>query len=146
MLTTFKEDIPPNLIELKILAGKHDDWKSRLRAIEELGEWKCNESISILWDHMLNDKVYKIQEAAFKKLQRFDEKVKLPRKSKGNLIKGIDKPLKIIKDSLTDDHNFQDFKEKLKIDQPEIFDTYEGDKGNQFEKWLINKWSSLPKK
>ncbi|WP_392454823.1 HEAT repeat domain-containing protein [Chryseomicrobium aureum] len=142
----YHEGIPENIDELKRNAKRQDDWRTRLNAVEELGNWKCRQSIDILWDRMMRDKVYKVQHAAFIKLQSFDEKVKLPKKKKGNLIKDIDKKLSPVKNALPENHTFDDFKAALRQKKPEIYDTYEGDKENKFEQWLKNKWQSLPKK
>ncbi|WP_459285392.1 hypothetical protein [Paenibacillus vandeheii] len=95
---------------------------------------------------MISDDVYKVQNAAFLGLQAFGETVKLPRKKKGNLIKGINKYLESIKNSLPDDHSYEDFKEAFRKKRPVEYDTYEGDKEKRFDSWLTNVWKALPKK
>jgi hypothetical protein len=51
-----------------------------------------------------------------------------------------------IKKSLPQGHTFEEFKEKLKKMRLDVYDTYEGEKGAGFDKWLENTWASLSKK
>lgn len=48
-----------------------------------------------------------------------------------------------IKKSLPEGHTYEEFKEKLKKMRIDVYDTYEGDKGADFDKWLENTWASL---
>lgn len=137
---------PTNYESLKRDANSKSDWRKRLAAVEELGNWKCRESIDILWHRMMSDKVYKVQEVSFRKLQAFGEKVKLPRKKKGNLFKDIRSKLSKVKHSLPDGHKFENFKNEFGKRYPVEYDTYEGDKESRFDKWLENVWRALPAK
>ncbi|QYR21077.1 HEAT repeat domain-containing protein [Paenibacillus sp. sptzw28] len=141
-----KSELPPNYEELKISANRTSNWRERLEAVEELGEWKSHKTIDVLTHRMLNDTVYKVQEAAFNKLKEFGEDVQLPPRKKGELIKGASKILVRIKKSLPVGHSFEEFKEKLKKMRLDVYDTYEGDKGAEFDKWLESTWASLSKR
>lgn len=146
MSANFQIGKPSNYEALKNDASNRTSWRTRLDAVNELSKWKCSESIDILWRRMISDDVYKVQNAAFLGLQAFGEKVKLPEKKKGNLIKDINKYLESIKNSLPAGHTYDDFKEAFKKKRPVEFDTYEGDKENRFDSWLSNLWKSLPNK
>ena len=87
MALAFNEEIAPNIDELKKMASTKSDANLRVEAVVELGKWKSQQSIDILWRLMINDLVYEVQHAAFLRLQAFGQDVKLPRKVKGNLIK-----------------------------------------------------------
>lgn len=58
---------------------------------------------------MMNDLVYEVQHAAFIRLQAFGQEVKLPRKTKGNLIKQIDKKIEKVLKPLEGQLNFTEF-------------------------------------
>jgi hypothetical protein len=143
---TVKSELPSNYEELKKAANRTSNWRERLEAVEELGKWKNEQTIDILTHRMKNDAVYRIQEAAFRKLKAFGEEVQLPPRKKGELIKGTTKVLVRIKKSLPEDHTFEQFKDKLKKTRVDVFDTYEGDKGADFEQWLESAWASLSRK
>ncbi|WP_424766971.1 HEAT repeat domain-containing protein [Paenibacillus sp. sgz302251] len=139
-------ELPANYEELKICANRTSNWRERLDAVEELGQWKHKKTIDVLTHRMNNDAVYKIQEAAYRKLKQFGEDVQLPPKKKGELFKGVTKILVRIKKSLPEGHSFEQFKEKFKKMRLDIYDTYEGEKGADFDQWLENTWTSLSTK
>ncbi|MFE4897361.1 HEAT repeat domain-containing protein [Peribacillus butanolivorans] len=141
-----KIELPANYEELKKSANRTSNWRERLDAIEELGQFKNKQVIDVLTHIMNNDTVYKIQEAAYRKLKAFGEDVQLPSRKKGELIKGLRKILLRIKKSLPEDHTFKEFKEKLKKMRIDIYDAYEGEKGANFDNWLENTWTDLSKK
>jgi hypothetical protein len=143
---TVKSELPSNYEELKKAANRTSNWRERLDAVEELGKWKNEQTIDILTHRMKNDTVYRIQEAAFRKLKAFGEEVQLPPRKKGELIKGTAKVLVRIKKSLPEEHTFEQFKDKLKKTRADVYDTYEGDKGADFEQWLESEWTSLSRK
>jgi hypothetical protein len=93
-----------------------------------------------------NDNVYKVQDAAWRKLKKLGLEVQLPPRKKGDLIKDVTKILLRIKKSLPEGHSYEEFKEKLQKMRLDVYDTYEGDKGADFDKWLENMWASLQKK
>ncbi|WP_019419992.1 HEAT repeat domain-containing protein [Paenibacillus sp. OSY-SE] len=139
-------ELPSNYEELKKSVNRTSNWRERLDAVEELGQWKNKQTINLLTYRMISDDVYQVQEAAFRKLKEFGEDVQLPSRKKGDLIKGVTKILLRIKKSLPEGHTYEEFKEKLKKMRIDVYDTYEGDKGADFDKWLENTWASLAKK
>jgi hypothetical protein len=141
-----KSTLPENYEELKKQANRTSNWRERLDAVEELGHWKNKQIIDLLMRLMNNDAVYKVQEAAFRQLQKLGEDVELPPRKTGNLVKDVTKILLRIKKSLPEGHSYEEFKTKLQKMRLDVYDTYEGDKGADFDKWLENKWASLMKK
>lgn len=141
-----KGELPSNFEELKKSAHRTSNWRERLDAVEELGQWKNKQTINVLTHIMISDTVYKVQEAAFHKLKEMGEDIQLPSRKKGDLIKGATKILLRIKKSLPEGHTFEEFIEKLKKMRLDVYDTYEGEKGADFDKWLENTWESLSKK
>jgi hypothetical protein len=141
-----KSELPENYEELKKAASRTSSWRDRLDAIDELGQWKSSKTIEILKARMMNDPVYKIRKAAFHRLQSFGEDVQLPPQIKGDLVKDVTKILLRIKKSLPEGHTYEEFKEKLKKMRLDLYDTYEGDKGADFDNWLNTTWSSLGQK
>ena len=141
-----KSTLPENYEELKKQANRTSNWRERLDAVEELGHWKNKQIIGILMRLMNNDAVYKVQEAAFRKLKKLGEDVELPPRKKGDLVRDVTKISLRIKKSLPEGHSYEEFKAKLQKMRLDVYDTYEGDKGPDFDKWLENMWASLPKK
>ena len=133
-----------NFKQLKISANRTANWKERIAAIEELGEWELDQVLNIHEHRMNNDLVYPVQEAAYRKLQELGHDAELPSRRKGELIKGVSKILLRIKKSLPAGHSFEEFKEKLKKTRLDVYDTYEGDKGADFDQWLKETWVALP--
>ncbi|MEK4509092.1 MULTISPECIES: HEAT repeat domain-containing protein [Paenibacillus] len=141
-------EVPVTYEDLKKSANRNANWRERLEAVEELGQsqWNNQQTIDLLTRIMANDSVYRVQEAAYHNLKRFGQPVQLPAKNKGELIKGLTKILVRIKKSLPEGHTYEEFKEKLKKMRIDIYDTYEGNKGDEFDKWLEATWTSLSKK
>lgn len=139
------QELPENYEELKKAAGRSADWRVRLAAVEELGQTKHKQIIDILNRLMTSDPVYTVQEAAYEKLKAFGEDVKLPSKNKAELFKGVSKIALRIKKSLPKDHSYEDFKEKLKKMRIDVYDAYEGEKGENFDEWLEKLWISATK-
>ncbi len=139
-------NLPPNYDELKKAANRTANWKERLAAVEELGNWKSDPTIDLLTHRMNHDPVYQVQEAAYAKLKGFGENVHMPERKKFDLIKDTSKVLVRIKKSLSADHSYEDFKVKLQKMRVDIYDTYKGDKGEDFEEWLEDQWKSAPTK
>jgi hypothetical protein len=144
--TEVNNDLPSNYEQLKIAANRMSNWRERLEAVEELGQWNNKQTIVVLTHKMNSDTVYKVQEAAFRKLKQLGEDVQLPSRKKGELIKGVTKILIRIKKSLPEGHSFEEFKEKLQKMRLDVYDTYEGDKGADFDKWLEDAWASFSTK
>ncbi|AHV95799.1 hypothetical protein PSAB_04315 [Paenibacillus sabinae T27] len=140
---TADSGLPENYAELKKEAGRSADWRARLSAVEELGNYPHRQVIDILTRLAESDPVYTVQEAAYLKLKAFGENVAAPSKNKPELFKGITKILLRIKKSLPRNHTYEEFKEKLKKMRIDVYDAYEGEKGEDFDKWLESKWSSV---
>jgi hypothetical protein len=141
-----KGELPPNYEELKKSANRTANWRERLKAVEELGQWKNKQTIDILQRIVENDAVYKVQEAAFLQLQKFGEDIPTPIRKKGDLIKGVTKILLRIKKSLPEGHTIEEFKQKLQKTRIDVYDTYKGEKGPDFNQWLTDTWESLSNK
>ncbi|WP_372459076.1 HEAT repeat domain-containing protein [Alkalihalobacillus deserti] len=141
-----RTDLPANFNELKKSINRTSNWRERLDAIEDLGHWKSRETVELLKHSMTGDSVFKIQEAAYRKLIALGEKVTMPERKSGELIKDTKKILVRIKKSLPKNHSYEDFKEKVKKMRSDIYDTYEGEKGTDFDKWLEATWTTLPTK
>ncbi|SMF90060.1 HEAT repeat-containing protein [Paenibacillus uliginis N3/975] len=129
--------------ELKAAANRTADWRERLKAVEELGKIDNPQALDVLKHRMMNDPVYKVQEAAYQQLKEVGEDVQMPPRRQEELVKGLTKMLVRIKKSLPAGHSYEEFKEKLKKMRIDVYDTYEGDKGEEFDKWLEDKWASL---
>ncbi len=146
MTNGIKNEMPPNYDELRKAVNRASNWRLRLDTIEELGQWKHKRTIDILLHRMNNDAVYKVVEAAHRNLVKFGEDVELPPRNRFELIKDANKVFLRIKKSLPRDHTFEEYKEKLKNMRLDLYDTYEGDKGDEFEAWLENVWETATKK
>jgi hypothetical protein len=128
--TEEKSNLPENYEELKKQASRTSNWRERLDAVEELGKWKNKHIVDIL----------------MRVMKKLGEDVQLPPRKKGDLIKDITKILVRIKKSLPENHSYEEFKEKLKKMRLDVYDTYEGNKGADFDKWLEEMWASFPNK
>lgn len=137
--------LPENYEELKKAAGRSADWRARLEAVEELGRYNHKQIIDILNRLMISDPVYTVQEAAYEKLKAFGESVTAPSKNKPELFRGVSKIVLRIKKSLPQDHSYEEFKEKLKKMRIDVYDAYEGEKGEDFDAWLQKLWASATK-
>ncbi|HSJ39048.1 MAG TPA: HEAT repeat domain-containing protein [Planococcus sp. (in: firmicutes)] len=140
----YTEETPPNYEELKKAANRMANWKERLAAVKELGNWKTEQTISVLLTRMKNDPVYQVQQAAYDVLRNFGENVEMPERNEYELIKDTEKVLVRIKKSLPADHSYEDFKVKLQKMRIDIYDTYKGEKGEDFEAWLQAQWEAAP--
>ncbi|AIQ56286.1 HEAT repeat domain-containing protein [Paenibacillus borealis] len=139
------QELPENYEELKKSAGRSADWRARLEAVEELGRYNHKQIIDILNRLMISDPVYTVQEAAYNKLRAFGEEVTVPSKNKAELFRGVSKIILRIKKSLPKDHSYEEFKEKLKKMRIDVYDAYEGEKGENFDQWLEKMWVSATK-
>ncbi|MFB9324431.1 HEAT repeat domain-containing protein [Paenibacillus aurantiacus] len=138
--------LPENYEQLKTSSNRSSNWRERLSAVEELGKWEHAKIMDILNHRMNNDLVYAVQEAAYRQLQLLGESPQKPARRKGELFKGVNKVLLRVKKSLPAGHSYEEFKDKLKRMREDIYDTYEGDKGDEFDAWLQGVWSSLGSK
>lgn len=138
-----RTDLPANFDELKKSINRTANWRERLDAVEELGNWKTRETIELLKYSMAGDSVYKVREAAYRQLLTLGENVSKPEPKEEDAVKNTKKILVRIKKSLPKDHSYEEFKEKLKKMRIDVYDTYEGNKGAEFDKWLEQLWSEL---
>ncbi|WP_337100404.1 HEAT repeat domain-containing protein [Paenibacillus sp. YIM B09110] len=139
-------ELPENFEELKKAVNRTASWRDRLNAVNELGQWDTAPTIKLLQHVMNGDSVFQVREAAYRKLKQLGENVQMPAKSKGELFKGLNKILLRIKKSLPEGHTFEEFKEKLQKTRSDIYDTYEGDKGAEFDSWLQAIWETPARK
>ena len=142
---------PKNIEELKQMANNQYSWRDRMVAIEQLKKYDCQQSRDILTLLAIHDAVFKVKEAAFRAAQgmginKNGKPLYLGKKHKGNLVKDINKKLTHVRDNLSDEFLFDEFKVEFKKLYPIAYDIYEGDKDKHFDKWLLNVISSLPKK
>ena len=71
--------------------------------------------------------------------------IRLNRKPKGNLVKGINGKLVKVRDSLPEGYTLDEFKRAFQERYPVAYDIYDGNKGERLDKWLENVIKSLPK-
>lgn len=135
-------ELPENFEELKRAVNRTANWKDRLNAVNELGQSNSDAAIKVLQHVMTGDQVSQVREAAYHLLKRMGEHVQLPAKNEGELFKNLKKILLRIKKSLPEDHTFEQFKEKLQKTRLDIYDTYEGEKGVEFDAWLRSIWEA----
>jgi len=140
-----KNELPENYEELKKSVNRSSNWRERLDAIDELGQYKHAKVIDVLTNVMNHDPVVKVQDAAHRMLKKFGEHVETPARKKGEPVKGVNKILLRIKKSLPEGHSYEEFKEKVKKMRLDVYDTYEGNKGTDFDKWLEETWAELHK-
>ena len=141
----YSESVPENIEDLKKMAMNKTSYRTRNEAIETLKNYKCRQSIDVLWRLMINDKVYSVQHQAFLALQNFGEDVKLPRKKKGNLVKDINKKLGKVQSSFKEENcTIEEFIEKFKVMYPEEYDIYSYEKAGKIKDWIKNVIQSLP--
>ena len=139
------EETPENIEELKNLANAKTSYQTRLTSIQQLRKYKCRQSIDILWRLMMQDKVYAVQEEAFRALQRLGGTVKLSRKKKGNLVKDINKRLEKVKNSFKgESYTIEQFKYRFQELYPTEFDIYSFEKKGKMDTWINNVLTSLP--
>ncbi|AFH65730.1 HEAT repeat domain-containing protein [Paenibacillus caseinilyticus] len=129
-------ELPENYDELKKAANRTSNWRERLAAVKELGKYNTDQTINVLKHVLRGDAVFPVQEAAFRRLRAFGEDAKLPPRKKGELVKGANKVFLRLKKSLPEGHAYEEFKEKLQKTRTDVYDTYEGEKGEEFDAWL----------
>lgn len=142
-MTKFQTELPENYTELKKKANYTSSWRDRLDAVNELANYKEDKIIDLLNNRLENDTVQKVREAAYRALVAFGQSVAKPEPHKYDLIKGTDKILLRILKSLPKDASVADFADKLKRTRLDVYDAYEGDKGEGFIPWLEEKMAKL---
>ena len=63
------KEVPENMEELKRKATNQSNWRERLEAVNELKNYDCQQSRSILTNLAIHDSVFVVQEAAFRAAQ-----------------------------------------------------------------------------
>ena len=145
-----KKETPANINQLKIMASDGSSWRERLKAVEELKFYDCQQSRDILTRLAIHDIVFKVKEAAFRAAQALGvtkggKPLRLNKKPKGNLVKGISGTLTKVANRLDEGYSLAEFKSRFAELYPKIYDAYEGDKGRGFDSWLQRMITSLPK-
>ena len=142
-MKSFKQELPEQYGALKKQANYTSSWRERLAAVEALSAYEHEKVIDLLTNRMKNDTVFTVQTAAYNALVAFGENVEKPTPARFDIIKGTDKIFLRVKKSLPKDHSVADFADKLKRMRLDVFDAYEGDKGEQFMTWLEERWAKL---
>ena len=135
-------NLPENFDELKKEVNRTADWEARLAAVQELSKIKEDEAIKILQYVAKADHVTKVREAAAKALKKNGKSVPSYELPKYGLFKDLRKVFLRIKKSLPKDHTYEDFKVKLEKMRIDIYNTYEGEKGPEFDAWLKDMWET----
>lgn len=139
----FETELPEQYEALKKQANYTSSWRERLAAVKELSAYQHDKIIDLLQNRMQNDTVYNVRLAAYEALRAFGEDVEKPSPPRFDIIKGTDKIFLRVKKSLPKDHTVADFADKLKRMRLDVYDAYEGDKGEQFLNWLEERWAKL---
>ena len=109
------KEVPENMEELKRKATNQSNWRERLEAVNELKNYDCEQSRSILTNLAIHDSVFAVKEAAFRaaqsmKITKNGQPIRLNRKPKGNLVKGINGKLVTVRNSLPEGYTLDEFK------------------------------------
>ncbi len=136
------DGLPAHYAELKKAAGRSADWRARLAAVEELGHYPHRQVTDILKRLLENDPVYTVQEAAYRQLKTFGEQVSPPSKNRHEPFRGVSKIALRIKKSLPREHTYEEFRDKFRKMRIDVYDAFEGEKGEAFDEWLRGVWSN----
>ena len=140
------DQLPENFSELKKAVKRTADWEERLNAVKELAKFKSDETIKILQYVAKADLVTKVRETAARLLKQMGQDVQVSETPKGELFKDLRKIFLRIKKSLPADHTYEDFKLKLEKMRIDIYNTYQGEKGANFDAWLKDMWATTTTK
>lgn len=138
--------LPENFNELKKAVNRTADWEERLQAVNELAKFKSDETIKILQYVAKADLVTKVRETAASQLKKMGQVVPVSEAPKGELFKDLRKIFLRIKKSLPAEHTYEDFKLKVEKMRSDIYNTYEGEKGADFDAWLKDMWAKASTK
>ncbi|MGB2741681.1 MAG: HEAT repeat domain-containing protein [Cognaticolwellia sp.] len=144
-------ETPNNITELVKNANCKYCWKTRLSALNELRKYDCRQSRDVITRLALHDKVYKVKEEAFRATQPLNitksgKPIRLGKKDIGFKQKDITKLfLRVKREQKMEEFDLSVFKTGFKNLNPEMFDVLGFDKGNQFDTWIENTFSGLPK-
>jgi hypothetical protein len=135
------------LAALKKDVNRTADWELRLQAVQALAKIKSDEAMSILNFVAKNEHVSTVRDAAVKAIKKAGGTAPSYELPKYGLFKDMRKVLLRIKKSLPKDHTYEDFKVKLEKMRIDIYNTYEGEKGANFDAWLKDMWeTTVPQK
>ena len=135
------------LAALKKDVNRTADWKLRLQAVQALAKIKSDEAMSILNFVAKNEHVSTVRDAAVKAIKKAGGTAPSYELPKYGLFKDMRKVFLRIKKSLPKDHTYEDFKVKLEKMRIDIYNTYEGEKGANFDAWLKDMWeTTVPQK
>jgi len=144
-----------NSINISSLVKKANDktnWKARLEALNEIKDIDCQQRNDVVIRLAIHDKVYKVKHAAFLvaqelKLTKAGKPISLGKKDIGYTPKDFTKVFTRIKrESNMVEFDLEQFIEKLKQIDPEMYDVMEYEKGLNFSNWLKSTYVGLPKK
>ena len=135
-------ELPENFAELKKAVNRTADWEARLTAVQELANIKSDEAMKILQYVAKAEHVTKVREAAAAALKKKGLSVPTYELPKFGYFKDLRKVFLRIKKSLPKDHTYEDFKVKLEKMRLDIYNTYEGEKGTNFDAWLKDMWET----
>ena len=138
--------LPENFNELKKAVNRTADWEERLQAVNELAKFKSDETIKILQYVAKAGLVTKVRETAASQLKKMGQVVPVSEAPKGELFKDLRKIFLRIKKSLPAEHTYEDFKLKVEKMRSDIYNTYEGEKGADFDAWLKDMWAKASTK
>ena len=135
------------LAALKKDVNRTADWELRLQAVQALAKIKSDEAMSILNFVAKNEHVSTVRDAAVKAIKKSGGTAPSYELPKYGLFKDMRKVFLRIKKSLPKDHTYEDFKVKLEKMRIDIYNTYEGEKGANFDAWLKDMWeTTVPQK
>jgi len=141
-----------NVDELVKKASNKNNWRIRLEAINVLKNIDCQERKDVIIRLALHDKVYKVMKEAFTIAQSLGYKGKngkplhLGKKdisfNAGDFKKYF---IRIKKECKMEVLDMQVFKDKFILVKPEMYDVMLYEKGDKFNDWIENIYTSLPK-
>lgn len=132
--------LPENFSELKKSVNRQANWEERRHAVNELAQYNMDETTKILTYVAKADLVTAVREAAAQALKNMGKPVPAYEAPKGELMKDMPKVFLRLKKSLPAGHTVEDFKEKLAKTRSDMYNTYEGEKGAQFDAWIHEMW------
>lgn len=141
----FEEGVPEKLDKMLKKLADLSSYEERILAVNQLGKFKCEESISALTEVMKNDKVYDVRDIAYQRLERFGCSVDKPVKSKAYTDPEIQNKLQSVASQLKPGYSLDKFESKFKHLYPEEYDLQRFDKRSRFKSWLKKAMGNLPK-
>ncbi len=147
----FIKKTPENITVLVKNANNKNNWPIRLKAVEELGKYDCQQTRDVITRIALHDKVFEVKETAFRIAQALGVTIKgkpiiLARKDVGFKASDFKKTFsKVKRETKMDALQIEIFKRKLIQVNPEMYDVMQYEKGSNFDQWITNIYISLPK-